>query len=109
MRLKFLNPRSMLDGYRQRLADAEDILKQGMLRRVENRRQRLLLYLERLNGLSPLKQLGRGYSVVSDTDGEMVTSVKGVSEGQKIQVRMWDGTMIAEVRQINPEKQETDK
>lgn len=62
------------------------------------RRQQLAVCSERLNGLSPLKQLMRGYSYVTTETGERaVTSVKNVNKGDSLRIQMSDGELTAEV------------
>jgi exodeoxyribonuclease VII large subunit len=52
----------------------------------------------RLNSLSPLAVLGRGYSVViNDGNGATVKSVDGVNIGDRVSVRLVDGTVGAEI------------
>jgi len=52
----------------------------------------------RLNSLSPLAVLGRGYCVVvNDGSGAAVRSVDGVEVGDRVSIRLVDGTVGAEV------------
>lgn len=51
-----------------------------------------------LSGLDPTAVLGRGYSYVSLPGGRAVSSVKDVSVGSTVVVRMRDGRAVAEVR-----------
>jgi len=52
----------------------------------------------RLNSLSPLAVLGRGYCVViNDANGAAVRSVDGVGIGDRVSIRVADGTVGAEV------------
>ena len=75
-----------------------------MKRQLERRRQRLALYCERLGGLSPLKQLERGYSVVTDEVGRTISSVEQIRVDQDIHIRMTDGKLKARICGIEPEK-----
>ena len=60
-------------------------------------RHRLAIYSERLSGLSPLKQLERGYAVASQKDGRDIRSIDDVSVGEAIRVRFFDGYLEAVV------------
>ena len=51
----------------------------------------------RLEGLSPLATLDRGYALVSRPDGSAITSAAGLSTGDAIEVRWRDGTRTARV------------
>ena len=57
----------------------------------------------RLEALSPLSVLSRGYSVVADTNGNAIRSVSNVSVGDGITVRVSDGTVQATVQSIQKE------
>ena len=57
----------------------------------------------RLEALSPLSVLSRGYSVVADTNGNAIRSVSKVSVGDGITVRVSDGTVRATVQSIQKE------
>lgn len=52
----------------------------------------------KLDGLSPLKILKRGYGVVSGENGT-VTSVNDVKTGENIKIRLTDGTINCEVKE----------
>ena len=57
----------------------------------------------RLEALSPLSVLARGYSVVADTNGNAIRSVSNVNVGDGINVRVSDGTVRATVQSIQKE------
>ncbi len=51
----------------------------------------------KLDALSPLKVLTRGYAVASGEDGHIIRSVGEVHPGQTLSVRVSDGTITANV------------
>ena len=53
-----------------------------------------------LDALSPLKVLGRGYSIAYDGAGRVATSVDVFAPGDEVRVRMADGEVSASVRNI---------
>ena len=68
-----------------------------MQEELADNRHRLAIYSERLSGLSPLKQLERGYAVVSKDNGRGIHSVAQAEIGEKIRVRLTDGQLEAVV------------
>ena len=59
--------------------------------------------LARIRGLSPLATLRRGYAVVQDADGHVVTSVRQTGPSQPLQVRVADGRIAVVVSETTPE------
>lgn len=54
----------------------------------------------KLDALSPLKVLTRGYSLTHTTDGNVVRSVHQIKTGDNIQIRVSDGSVTASVTNI---------
>ena len=103
--LRLYNPAQKILQKRQYLLDVEGRLERYMKDVVSKRRQQLAICSERLNGLSPLKQLMRGYSYVTTKDGEhAITSVSDVKAGDNLRVRMSDGEIMAEVVSVSEKK-----
>ncbi|MBQ9057932.1 MAG: exodeoxyribonuclease VII large subunit [Atopobiaceae bacterium] len=103
----------------QRLLDAMPrllLLKAERLTRDEQRLstlgQRLLepyqsfvgRYALALDALSPLKVLGRGYSIVRDTEGHVVSSLSDAAVGQEVEVMISDGVLHAEITGVEEKK-----
>ena len=68
---------------------------------------RLHTLAERLNTLSPLATLKRGYSISRKTDGEVLTDAKQVSVGDRIEVQLSQGHFACRVEEFLPEHQPT--
>jgi exodeoxyribonuclease VII large subunit len=60
--------------------------------------------LARIRGLSPLATLRRGYAVVQDADGHVVTSVRQTGPEQPLQVRVADGRIAVVVSETASEQ-----
>ncbi len=61
--------------------------------------------LARVRSLSPLATLERGYSVLQDTDGHVVTSIDQTKPDEELQVRVKDGRINVVVRETSEETQ----
>ena len=103
MQLRYVSPMTRMNDYRQRLMQMEDDMQQILKNRLMEERHRLALYCERISGLSPLKQLERGYAVVSNAAGESIHSVHSADMGETIHVRFLDGVLDAVVSQMHME------
>ena len=64
---------------------------------LSQKRQRFAGLSAGLDAMSPLKVLGRGYSVVMGSDGAIVRSVRQLAPGQTVSLRLSDGSAQATV------------
>ena len=91
----FIDQRRMeLDGVRTRLASAADAA-------VTRRRTEYIRLCSKLDALSPLKVLGRGYSITLDASGAAVRDSAGVSVGDSVDVRLEKGALRCRVEEKN--------
>ena len=65
---------------------------------IEKYRTRCVKSIAKIDTLSPLKTLTRGYSVVEDEDGKVIKSVNDVSSNQEIKITVTDGKVSAIVK-----------
>lgn len=101
LRLFHMSPRQQLYEKRMRAAEAEGRLEAAMEQKLEGLRTALALYAERLEGCSPVKKLSQGYSYVTGPDGRCVTHTAQVKPGDKLLIRVSDGSIpvVAEQRE----------
>ena len=67
---------------------------------LSNVRRRFTGYTAKLDAMSPLKVLSRGYSMTAKEGGEVVRSAKQIAVGEKIFVTLSDGTLQATANEI---------
>ena len=102
VRLRYAHPRQKLNDRRQYAADLETRLRGQMERRLEACRHKLAIYIEKMNGLSPLKKLNQGYSYVADRTGGAVRSIAQVKPGDELLIYVSDGIVDAQVEGTSP-------
>ncbi len=94
--LKHLSPAVQLVQSRQRIDDLAARTTEALLHNLSLRRERLVGLAGRLEGVSPLATLERGYAVVRRrADGQVVRSVAQVAPGDGLRVRVSDGEFEA--------------
>lgn len=97
----FRQPLEMIDRRRLDCDRAATALNNAMRTRVTQTERRFSILAGKLDALSPLKVLSRGYSVASMADtGRVLVSTALVNPGDRIDVWLSDGTLNCEVRQI---------
>lgn len=77
-------------------ADA-DRMRALLSRAVDRFQQQIGLRAARLNDLSPLAILGRGYAVARSAEGEVLKSVESVNPGVEVSVQLADGVLDCRV------------
>ena len=69
---------------------------------VQRKHRRFASLTAKLDAMSPLKVLARGYSMASDRQGTLLRSVKQIKPGDRLTVRFADGSAAAVVEEVNP-------
>jgi exodeoxyribonuclease VII large subunit len=77
---------------RTRIENLQNRLEQSMSRRVEQERMRLALAGRRLDALSPLSILDRGYAIALNASGQAVKDAESLQHGDKLSLRLAHGT-----------------
>lgn len=92
--INYLNDQRLrLDYTHRRLGAASTAL-------LNQNREQFVRLTAKLDAMSPLKVLGRGYSVTLNENGQLVKSVKAVKCGDSLTVRMSDGKLTAKVQEV---------
>jgi exodeoxyribonuclease VII large subunit len=95
-----LDPRYQLERLQQRLDDTSALLQARMQHILSLRGERLRGVALRLQSLSPLLTIARGYAIVRrDADQTVITSEQQVQPGDELTIQVTDGHIHAVVRQ----------
>lgn len=90
-RLKLRSPEDRIRKKRQDADNVLDKIHQKMVLKMKNSRMKLSVAAERLNGLSPLNKISKGYGYISDSEGRHINSVRDVAVGDRLSVYVTDG------------------
>jgi len=88
----------------QHVDEIYDRLPGIMKHRMETKGSMLAATAGRLNAVSPLNTLARGYGIVRDSNGTIIKTIKNLSKDQPIEVLLKDGKADCIVKNV---KQET--
>lgn len=97
MQLKYVSPSGRIREKKTLSLRLEERLQDRMEAVLERKRHVLALYIEKMRGLSPLEKLNSGFSYLENEQGKNIRSVTQVTIGEKIRVRVKDGTIAAQV------------
>ena len=99
-RIRHFDFRRSLAMSRSKLDSGSDAVARAMRTRISNHRSRLNQLFAKLEALSPIKILERGYALVFDARGSLIKDTAQVSPGERISARVAKGTIAAEVKGI---------
>jgi exodeoxyribonuclease VII large subunit len=89
----------------ERTRQARRTLEEAWRRVAESRRSRLAVLAGRLQGLSPLGAMERGFAVPLDASGSVLRSATDFRPGMSFELRLVDGIVRAEAIEINEASQ----
>ena len=103
-RLQMRNPAAQIKQYQERVEQTQEDLQKQLKTIINKKRSQWMVTMARLDGLSPLKIMSRGYSLVYK-DNEMVKSVDQLDPGDAIKVKLVDGSIDCSIWGIEERKQ----
>lgn len=101
----FARPEELFSKEIQQLDDLSRRLEWSMEKELNSRKEEFQFLNGKLESLSPLKTLARGYSI-SSLQGKIIDSIDEVEIGQEIQIRVKDGQIKGKVLNKMPAEQE---
>ena len=88
---------SRLFQLRVRSAALDKDLRRGLEKCLSGKQERFARLAAALDAMSPLKVLGRGYSIAQKGDGGVISSVRSVQSGERFSLRLSDGSLTCRV------------
>lgn len=100
LRLLYASPAFQIRQKRQYLMDTEQKLLLRMNQKLKENRHRLELYIARLEGLSPLSKLSKGYALIVGEDNIPIQSIQKVAKNELLTISLLDGDIKARVEEL---------
>ena len=82
------------------LSSLKEELDESIQDFINENKRTIKSYSDRLEALSPLKVLERGFSITETDDGRVISSVKDVHPGENVTTVLKDGTIISKVEKV---------
>ena len=96
-------------GYIQQQGKGLELLKNRLIsaqnQAISQKKQRYIAAVSKLDAMSPLNVLTRGYSMAQTSGGEVLRSVHQVELGERVSIRLTDGILSATVMDKKEESQ----
>ncbi len=106
LKLEFNNPTNLILQKRQYLMDLEDKIHSTLLNRIKDNRHKLALYMEKMNGLSPIYKLNKGFAYVTDESGHALTKTEQVNVDDMVTIKVIDGDIVAQVNKVEQRRRD---
>ena len=103
-RLSPTRRKDVINQISQRIDDLETGCRNAMARYLSNSERDLHTLAQRLNALSPLATLQRGYSISRKTDGQVLTSAEQVSIDDRVEIQLATGHLVCRVEELLSEE-----
>jgi exodeoxyribonuclease VII large subunit len=100
-RLRRHDPSLRIATTQRRLQQSTERLYRSATQMIAIRQARLNRASARLEALSPVAVLSRGYAIVYSNDGSLLRSAADIAPGQNIRARLAEGTLDAQVTATN--------
>ncbi|MEA4822691.1 MAG: exodeoxyribonuclease VII large subunit [Clostridiaceae bacterium] len=97
------NPQNTIDDRRMELAHKSDRLVAATQNALSRKREIFLRDVSKLDAMSPLKVLARGYAFAQDEQGAIVTDAGVLSQGDRLQLTLRRGKVLCSVDDITKE------
>lgn len=94
-----------LNRVRMRLDSEQTAIQHHMDSMLSDRKAKVQMLSHKIQALSPLAVLERGYAIVTSEDGKTIKKTTDAKPGQNIDLRMSDGILKANVREVEDGRQ----
>ena len=90
-------PELLLQDRQQLLDETADKLEKAIQLNLAQKKQEFAVRVEKLNALSPLHVLGRGYALCQKENGQVIRSASDAAVGERVQIVLEKGCLTASV------------
>lgn len=95
-----LSPTGYLEQRQQRLEHLKTRLIAAQTQQIQREKQRFVGATAKLDAMSPLKVLTRGYSIVKNEDDAILRSIHQTAPGREVRITLSDGSVTALVSDV---------
>jgi len=99
-RLQSRTPMHALQARQQQLTTLSGNLRKAMALQLQHQGRDVAHLAQRLNTVSPLNTLGRGYAIVQTPDGTVVQTSSQVQPGDSVRARLREGELLCRVEEV---------
>ena len=97
------NPETIYEAKMQKVDILTEKLIMYMNNILDNKGYKFTSLLDKMEALSPIKTLKRGYSI-SKIDNKIIKDIKKIKPGEILETQLQNGNLISEIKEINYEE-----
>lgn len=97
------NPETIYEAKMQKVDILTEKLIMYMNNILDNKGYKFTSLLDKMEALSPIKTLKRGYSI-SRINGKIIKDIKKIKPGEILETQLQNGNLISEIKEINYEE-----
>ena len=94
------SPTGYLDQKRQNLERIRERMLSAQMRSIDRKKQGFIGLTAKLDAMSPMKVLTRGYAMTQTESGDVIRSVSQTAVGDTVQITLNDGALRATVAEV---------
>ena len=94
------SPTGYLEQKKQNLQRLQERMMSAQLRSIDRKKQGFIGLTAKLDAMSPMKVLTRGYAMTQTHGGEVIRSVRQTAPGDEIRISLSDGQVSATVTEV---------
>ena len=99
-KLSMRSPKNRIDDLRQKNDNLIKQAEKSFLLTFEGKKKELSKYLAKLDALSPLGVMARGYAIATEEDGTVIRTINKMAPGKGFSLRLADGECQCEVKEM---------
>ncbi|WP_404415640.1 exodeoxyribonuclease VII large subunit [Marinospirillum sp.] len=103
-RLQATSPQRQVARHQQRLAELKQRTARACEQSLSHRQEKLQNLATRLQAISPLQTLARGYALARNQEGQVLRSAEEVGPGDRIQVQLATGELDCRVQHSSTQR-----
>jgi exodeoxyribonuclease VII large subunit len=104
--LRRYSPRGRIRSEKQHLDELIHQAERGLVQKLRLEQAHLDSLAQRLMALNPLEVLRRGYAMVYDEKGALLRDTRQAQAGDTLRIQLHDGSLSAQVKSVEPGKDE---
>lgn len=99
--LELKSPENYIINQYNHIDNLKELLDNRVFNKVAVEKDKLGKYIALLNAHNPLNVLNKGYSIITDTEDKVISSIEVIKKQDVVKIRLKDGMVSASLKEIN--------